>query len=500
MSTAIRRMVVPCLVVTAWALAPGAWTATASTVVQQEQAAGGLEVTLLRTWAPEDLTVVDGLANVPLTMLAGGTTGAYRFELSVFDATDTQLYRDSWERQVSRQAAAYVESGTSYLLEPFRFGVRPGEYEVEIRAYPTDAPDLGERVRLSLVAFDGRPTASDLFLAARIEPITEGAGGGSWSVTHGGFGIAAAARMSVMPTEPDLYYYLELYGLDSETTRVSINAEVISGDRVVYRTPVSELEVGPGGVPFTGHISLAGLPPGDYQLAMAVGEESEGERRLSSFQMLSPESAVAAGTAAGSYEADYFAALSDEELEQTFGGVALLITDTERATYEALPPDAKRRYLTEFFQRQNPNPGSAGNLFLEDYLSRIATIRARYDETVGTEERMPWYTDRGRIYLKYGEPQDRVVNYSPSDLGTPSSVIGSGGYAGEPPYEIWQYQTTSFVYLFIQDDRFNHWRLIYSTDPDIASIADWYNRCGPSAKQDLQTNFGINTRFLTGLE
>ena len=495
MSAAIRRMVAPCLVV-ACALAPATW-ASASTIVQQEQAAEGLEITLLRTWAPEDLTVVDGLVNVPLTMLAGGTTGAYRFELSVFDATDTQLYRDSWERQLSQQAAAYVESGTSYLLEPFRFGVRPGEYEVEIRAYPTDAPDLGERVRLPLVAFDGRPTSSDLFLASRVEPITEGAGGGSWSVTHGGFGIAAAARTSVMPAEPDLYYYLELYGLDSETTRVSINAEVISGDRVVYRTPVSEVEVGTGGVPFTGHLSLAGLPPGDYQIAMTLGDDTEGERRYASFQMLSPDKAVTAGTAAGSYEADYFATLSDEELEQTFGGVALLITDTERTTFEALPPDAKRRYLTEFFQRQDPNPGSPGNLFLEDYLNRISTIRARYDEMVGTEERMPWYTDRGRIYLKYGEPQDRVVNYSPSDLGTPN-VIGGGGFAGEPPYEIWQYQTTSFVYLFIQDDRFDRWRLIYSTDPEIASMADWYDRCGPSALQDLQTNFGISTRFLTG--
>lgn len=495
MSAAIRRMVAPCLVV-ACALAPATW-ASASTIVQQEQAAEGLEITLLRTWAPEDLTVVDGLVNVPLTMLAGGTTGAYRFELSVFDATDTQLYRDSWERQLSQQAAAYVESGTSYLLEPFRFGVRPGEYEVEIRAYPTDAPDLGERVRLPLVAFDGRPTSSDLFLASRVEPITEGAGGGSWSVTHGGFGIAAAARTSVMPAEPDLYYYLELYGLDSETTRVSINAEVISGDRVVYRTPVSEVEVGTGGVPFTGHLSLAGLPPGDYQIAMTLGDDTEGERRYASFQMLSPDNAVTAGTAAGSYEADYFATLSDEELEQTFGGVALLITDTERTTFEALPPDAKRRYLTEFFQRQDPNPGSPGNLFLEDYLNRISTIRARYDEMVGTEERMPWYTDRGRIYLKYGEPQDRVVNYSPSDLGTPN-VIGGGGFAGEPPYEIWQYQTTSFVYLFIQDDRFDRWRLIYSTDPEIASMADWYDRCGPSALQDLQTNFGISTRFLTG--
>ena len=496
MSAAFRRKVAPCLVVTAWALAPGAW-ATASTTAQQEQAAGGLEVTLLRTWAPEDLTVVDGLANVPLTMLAGGTTGAYRFELSVFDATDTQLYRDSWERQLSQQAAAYVESGTSYLLESFRFGVRPGEYEVELRAYPTDAPDLGERIRLSLVAFDGRPAASDLFLAARVEPITEGAGGGSWSVTHGGFGIAAAARTSVLPSEPDLYYYLELYGLDEETTRVSVNADVLSGDRVVYRTPVSEVEVESGGVPFTGRISLAGLPQGDYQLAMNVDGGVEGERRLASFQMLSPEKAVTAGAAA-SYEADYFSTLSDRELEQTFGGVALLITDTERTVFEALPSDAKRRYLTEFFQRHDPDPGSRGNAFLDDYLQRIATIRARYDEQVGTEERMPWYTDRGRIYLQYGEPQDRIVNYSPSDIGTPSSV--GGGFAGEPPYEIWQYQTTSFVYLFIQEDRFDRWRLIYSNDPKIASLADWYRRCGPSALNDLQTNFGINTRFITGLE
>jgi len=495
-SAAVRRTAVPSLVVTVCALATGTW-ASASTLAQQEEAAG-LEVTLLRTWVPEDLTVVDGLVNVPLTMLAGGTTGAYRFELSVFDATDTQLYRDSWERQLSQQAAAYVESGTSFLLEPFRFGVRPGEYEVEIRAYPTDAPDLGERIRLSLVAFDGRPESSDLFLATRVEPITEGAGGGSWSVTHGGFGIAAAARMSVLPTEPDLYYYLELYSRDNETTRLSVNAEVLSGDRVVYRTPVSEVEVVTGGVPFTGHISLAGLPPGEYHLALNLGDETEGERRSAPFRMLNPESAVAAGTAAESYEADYFSTLSDKELEQTFGGVALLITDTERVTFEALPPDAKRRYLTEFFGRLDPNPGSPGNQFLEDYLERIQTIRARYGETVGTKERMPWYTDRGRIYLKYGEPQDRVVNYSPSDLGNPTA-LGGGAFAGEPPYEIWQYQTTSFVYLFIQEDRFDRWRLIYSTDTDIASLADWFNRAGPSALNDLQTNFGINTRFLTGL-
>ena len=445
--------------------------------------------------------MVDGLVNVPLDMLAGGTTGAYRFEIAVFDEEDNQLYRDGWERRVSAQTAAYMESGGSGLLEAFRFGLFAGSYEVEVRAYPTDAPDLGVMERQPLSAFQGEPVTSDLYLATRVEQIAEGAGGGSWSITHQGFGIAAAARTSILPSEPQLYYYIELYGLEDAATPVDVAATVRSGDREVYRTPTTEVLVGPGGTPFTGHMSLSGLPPGEYELAMSIAGGEEETSRTASFRMLdAAATAVATVEGAGSYEADYFASLSDAELEETFGGVAVLITDTQRSTFEAFPPEAKRRYLTEFFRSQDPNPDSPGNEFLEQYLERIETARARYEERTGTEERMPWFTDRGRIYIKYGEPQNRVVNYSPSEFGTPSEVIGSGGYAGQPPYEIWQYQNTSFVYLFIEDDRFGHWRLIYSTDPDIASLADWYDRAGPTAMEDLARSFGIKPRFGTGLQ
>ena len=476
----------------------GARVSTPTGGGHQQAQAEDLEVNLLRTWTLDDLTVVDGLANVPLSMLAGGTTGEYRFEITVFDAQDTQLYRDSWERQVSQQAFAYAEAGSSRLLEAFRLGLMPGEYDIEVRAYPTDAPDLGVRTRIPLVAFDSRPVASDLFLASRVEPLDESAGGGSWSVTHGGFGIAAAARLAVLPSEPELFYYVELYGRADESIQIGVEAEVLSGDRVVYRTAASVVDVSPGGTPFTGRLSVAGLPPGEYELVMNITEGVNAESVAAPFSMLQAVEAVTVASGGGGYEEDYFASLADEELETTFGGVAILITDTERATFEALPPDAKRRYLTEFFKRQDPNPGSPGNQFLEDYLQRVGTIRARYDQQVGTEERMPWFTDQGKIYLKYGEPQDRLVNYSPTDFGPPSDVVGGGGFAGQPPYEIWRYQTTSFVYLFIEDDRFGSWRLIYSTDPEIASLADWYLRAGESALRDLQNNFGINPRYTAG--
>jgi len=199
-------------------LALAGWALPTNTVAQEaagqdadaaEASASRFEASLLRTWTSDDLTIVDGLAQVPLAIMAGGTTGAYRFELTVFDHEGTQLYRDSWERNLSNRAAAYSEAASSTMLEPFRFGVRPGSYEVEIRAYPTDAPDLGARARIGVEAFAERPVASDLFLADRVEPL-DAEGGGSWSITHGGFGISAVARTTVLPQEPRLFYYIEI--------------------------------------------------------------------------------------------------------------------------------------------------------------------------------------------------------------------------------------------------------------------------------------------------
>ena len=480
-----RRASGSLLVVGLGCLLGGSAVGVAGESADQGSPADSLDVLLLRTWQPDDLTIVDGLANVPLAMLAGGTTGTYRFELSIFDLAGNSLYRDAWERKLSEQAAAFVETGSTNLLETFRFGVAPGDYVVEVLAYPTDAPDLGARVRIPVVAFGEKPEASDLFLASRVEPLADGAGGGSWSITHADIGINAAARTTVLAEQPELYYYIEFYGSDSAKV-FETYAEILSGDRVVFRTAATSVDVPPEGLPFMGHVSLAGLPPGEYQLAMVLGGEGAGHS-TATFTMFGPgeQAAVAAGRGP-SEEEKYFSSLSDAELDETFGGVVILVTESERRLFEALPPDAKRAYLAEFFAKNDPEPASMGNTFLDEYIERIGLIRARWGEDIGVAERKPWTIDMGRIYLEYGEPQERVINYSPS-----GESPTAGSFGGEPPYEIWRYQFTSFVYLFIQENRNNAWRLVYSSDPTMVSLADWYRRIGPDAMRDLR-NFGIN--------
>ncbi|MCL7961793.1 MAG: GWxTD domain-containing protein [marine benthic group bacterium] len=446
-----------------------------------------LEASLVRSWAGDGVTTVDGLVEVPLAILAGGATGAYRFEVLVNDADGTQLFRDSWTREVSGRAAAYAETDASSMLESFSFGLRPGEYEIEILAYPTDAADLGVRQSYAVSAFAERPMASDLFLATRVEPLEE-SGGGSWSVSRGGFGISATAQTVILEDDPNLFYYLELYGGEADT-RVEVGADVRNdAGASLYRTPASTVEVPAGGQAFTGRLPLDGLPPGEYELVMTVGAGDGGSVTRSAPFSVRSRAAMPVVTTAGMAElADYFASLSDAELEDTFGGVETLLTDAEGAAFKALPPDAKRRYLTDFFYSRDPLPETPGNPFLDEYTSRLATVRARYSERVGTEEMAPWLTDRGWIYMRLGEPQNRVVNYYPSGSGGGSATADSGE---EPPYEIWQYQDTGYIYLFIEDNRFGAWSLIMTTDLDIPSRADWARRIGPEARADLQ-NYGI---------
>lgn len=474
------------------ALAALVWWTVVPSVSAQEASESEFETTLLRTWADGDLTIVDGLAHVPLSIMAGSTTGTYRFELAVFDSGDTQLYRDSWERTLSDEAAAFAESGTSTLLEPFRFGVMPGAYDVEIRAYPIDAPDLGTRARIPIEAYTEMPVASDLFLADRVDVLDED-GGGSWSITHGGFGIAAVARTTVLPQSPRLSYYVELYGRD-ESVSMNIAAIVKDGTgREVYRTSASEMKVPVGGAPFAGNLSLEGLPPGDYVLRLDIGEAGEeSASREAAFRMLEPSATP--GREVDSYESEYFASLSDEELLATFGGVGYLVTESERQVFESLPLDAKRRFLAQFFGSRDADSSPTTNSFLEEYLDRLGTVRMQYGELIGTGERPPWMTDVGRIYLRFGEPSERVINHYPSGADT-RSVGGISGLQGEPPYEIWSYHSTGYVYLFLEESQFGVWRMVFTTDPNLQSLADWRGRVGNEAARDLSTKFGIQPQF-----
>jgi len=87
--------------------------------------------------------------------------------------------------------------------------------------------------------------------------------------------------------------------------------------------------------------------------------------------------------------------------------VAYIITDQERRAYQALETDPEReRFIEQFWLRRDPTPGTAENEFKEEHYRRIAYANEHYASGIPG-----WKTDRGRIYIVYGPP-DEIEDHS----------------------------------------------------------------------------------------
>jgi GWxTD domain-containing protein len=105
--------------------------------------------------------------------------------------------------------------------------------------------------------------------------------------------------------------------------------------------------------------------------------------------------------------------------------VAYLASDAEKAAYLNLTSDADRyEFIERFWRQRDPSPGTTKNEFRDEYYRRIAYSNERFH--AGGPG---WKTDRGRIYITWGPP-DQIESH-------PSGDDKSG------PFEIWIYRAGS---------------------------------------------------------
>jgi GWxTD domain-containing protein len=114
--------------------------------------------------------------------------------------------------------------------------------------------------------------------------------------------------------------------------------------------------------------------------------------------------------------------------------VRWIITDQERAGFQKLSTDAQRdQFVMAFWTRRDPTPGTPENEFKEEHYRRLAYANQHFAATIPG-----WKTDRGRVYIVYGPP-DQIESH-PSravreELLPTKDVTGSAN-----PYEVWHYR------------------------------------------------------------
>jgi GWxTD domain-containing protein len=88
--------------------------------------------------------------------------------------------------------------------------------------------------------------------------------------------------------------------------------------------------------------------------------------------------------------------------------VAYIITNEERAEFAVLQSPAEyERFIEQFWKRRDPTPGTDENEFKEEHYRRIAYSNEHYADPNGLPG---WKTDRGRIYITYGPPDEKETH------------------------------------------------------------------------------------------
>jgi GWxTD domain-containing protein len=96
----------------------------------------------------------------------------------------------------------------------------------------------------------------------------------------------------------------------------------------------------------------------------------------------------------------------DPENKDWLDRVRYIITKDEQHAFLDLPTEEKEEFKEEFWRRRDPDPDTEENEFKLEYENRLEQA----DELFVSEGKPGWLTDRGRIFILFGPPMDRITN------------------------------------------------------------------------------------------
>lgn len=145
-----------------------------------------------------------------------------------------------------------------------------------------------------------------------------------------------------------------------------------------------------------------------------------------------------------------YAGVEESELDLEFEWARHEATDTDKKRYDQLKgAESKKVFLTEFWERRPLG-------YREEYLQRVAYANGHF-RMLG---RQGYHTDRGRVYIKYGPPDD--IERFPSE-------------AESRPYEIWSYNSIQggVIFVFVLRQAGGDYDLVHSTHRNELHDENW---------------------------
>ena len=252
---------------------------------------------------------------------------------------------------------------------------------------------------------------------------------------------------------PVIYFYSELYNIDKnigdeilklEHLLVNSNGQTVyRKKKLVPRKTATMVEVGA--------INASKLPSGSYTLAVAVSDSIKNSTIYSSKKLFIYNPSVVDTNmyhvSDNKLILSEFASMSEEELNDAFAVSKYIASSQEINQWSKLAEEeGKRKFLFDFWKGRDLNVDTPVNEYKRDYMRRVDYS----NEHFGNIQRKGWKTDRGRVFITYGEPSE--IERYPNQVDT-------------KPHEIWVYNQLEggVVFVFADLTGFSDYQLLHSS-------------------------------------
>jgi GWxTD domain-containing protein len=414
--------------------------------------------------------------------------GRLRVTVEVWNPAGKRVAYRQQEAQV--QVTALDAGSDSLLGEIYTLGVtlKPGKYRYRLLVEDMNVARMGLVYKMKNQKRQGK-VEGDLDVGPWLfaNPALSGIAP-AWEITNATESAAFRKGPYEVYPHPSGYYglskdilsaYYEIYdeapppgGRGYRIHSLVLGAE---GDTVL--TGVDSVRVREGGAwPHAIMVDVSTFTAGHYRLVLHV--EREGERVAASsateFDILWVE--------------DSWLADASDFYEVTAG---VLLSADEANHFPELSLGAKEVRIERAWREADPSPETAENEARNEFRRRVAYANARY-----TIFSRGMFTDRGRVYIRFGEPDETKIERLPVNDRTLSHALGTSipqqsketltktgsGVADFRPYEIWTYDmrgkqitpryglnelNSGMKFVFVDEQGYGEYTLRYSSTSGI---------------------------------
>jgi len=331
----------------------------------------------------------------------------YTMTVIVYDRDGHQMAGDSWERTISIKEYQQLQKGDSILADTMLLSLPPGEYKARIACQDGNSDRLGW--------FDD---------VVSIPPASQhrSVGGARFERDYNGEVIPWPSRIYGNAAGPIVFHMaLPFQSRDSLSLKTSLSdlrtqKTVWERNRPIgFDKELREL------------IPTDSLPDGNYMVNIALKGRGYDTLWQEQYRVVvqNPEM------------------LTKDDFEEKIAQVEYIARKTEFDSLQKAEIGQRETLWKQFWKSRDPTPNTEKNEYRDSYYEKINYANNNF----GASLRPGWKTDMGRVYIKYGQPDE--IEKHPFDIDS-------------QPYEIWYYYQVGLKIIFLDRHGFGDYRIVYA--------------------------------------